>query len=171
MRQAPTRRWKAARKEIRAAIEREGYDKERGIFVQAFGSAEVDAALLLLPSFDFVGYDDERMVRTVDAVWRDLEDGGLIRRYRSDDSLPGSEGVFIPCTFWLAECLVHQGRESEAREVYDRAMSAATNLGLFAEEFDPKHRELLGNFPLGLSHLSHVAAALALDRVVPGSLS
>ena len=164
LRQAPVDEWRAGRDEIRARIERDGYDEKRGVFVQAFGSTQLDAALLLLPIFDFVDYDDERMVRTVDAIREDLDDGGLLRRYRSDDGQPGQEGAFVACSFWLVECLVRQGRLAEARDVFERAAGAGNDLGLFAEEFDPAHRALLGNFPQGLSHLSHIAAAVALSR-------
>jgi GH15 family glucan-1,4-alpha-glucosidase len=164
LRQAPFKRWEGAASEIREAIETEGYDAERGVFVQAFGSAELDSALLLLPSVDFVAYDDERMVRTTDAVRDELSDGGLLRRYRVDDRLAGTEGVFVACAFWLIECLVNQGRQAEAQEVFGRAASTANDLGLFAEEFDPKQRVLLGNFPQGLSHLSHIAAASTLTN-------
>ncbi len=162
LRQAPFKRWEKVQGEIRKAVETEGYDDKRGIFVQAFGSSELDAALLLLPSFDFVAYDDERMVRTTDAIRDELSEGGLLRRYRTNDRLGGTEGVFVACTFWLVECLVHQGRITEAQEVFGRAASTANDLGLFAEEFDPRSRALLGNYPQGLSHLSHIAAASAL---------
>jgi GH15 family glucan-1,4-alpha-glucosidase len=167
LRQAPFKRWERARTEMREAIEAEGYDAERGIFVQAFGSQEVDAALLLLPTFDFVGYNDERMVRTTDAVRDELSDDGLLRRYRADDRLEGKEGVFVACTFWLVDCLVRQGRITEAEEAFGRAASTANDLGLFAEEYDPATRTLLGNFPQGLSHLSHIAAAVALTASLP----
>jgi GH15 family glucan-1,4-alpha-glucosidase len=165
LRQAPTRRWKAARKEIRAAIEGEGYDKERGIFVQAFGSQALDAGLLLLPSVDFVEYDDPRMIRTADAIWHELQQDGLLLRYRvdqTDDGLAGEEGVFLACSFWLAECLARQGRIEEARAVFDQATATSNDLGLFAEEWDQHACEMLGNFPQGLTHLSHIAAAVAL---------
>jgi GH15 family glucan-1,4-alpha-glucosidase len=164
LRQAPVDAWRACRDEIRTRIERDGYDAERGVFVQAFGSSELDASLLLLPIFDFVAYDDERMVRTVDAIREDLDDGGLLRRYRADDGQAGREGAFVACSFWLVECLVRQGRLSEARQVFERAAGCGNDLGLFAEEFDPAERELLGNFPQGLSHLSHIAAAVALTK-------
>ena len=162
LRQAPFKRWDRAAAEIREAVETDGYDAERGIFVQAFGSSELDAALLLLPSFDFVAYDDERMVRTTDAVREELGEGGLLRRYRADDRLAGTEGVFVACTFWLVECLARQGRTAEAQNVFGAAAATANDLGLFAEEFDPQERSLLGNFPQGLSHLSHIAAASSL---------
>ncbi len=170
LRQAPFERWERAAAEIREAVESQGYDAERGVFVQAFGSGELDAALLLLPSVDFVDYGDERMVRTTDAVRAELAEGGLLRRYRTDDRLSGSEGVFVACTFWLVECLVHQGRLADAEEAFGAAASTANDLGLFAEEFDPRARVLLGNFPQGLSHLSHVAAAAALTTAAPGAV-
>ncbi|HEU5003987.1 MAG TPA: glycoside hydrolase family 15 protein [Actinomycetota bacterium] len=158
---APVERWAGVRDEIRAAVERDGYDPVRGVFRQAFGSAELDAALLLLPTVDFVAATDDRMVRTTDAVAADLEDGGLVRRYRSDDQLPGTEGTFLACTFWLAEILALQGRREQARQWFDRARSAANELGLFPEESSASG-EALGNFPQGLTHLSHIAAAVAL---------
>jgi GH15 family glucan-1,4-alpha-glucosidase len=164
LRQAPLDRWEEARHELRSAIETRGYDDERGIFVQAFGASELDAALLLLPTFDFVDYRDERMVRTTDAIRADLDDGGLVRRYRADDGLEGTEGTFVACTFWLVECLVHQGRLDEARHAFERAVATSNDLGLFAEEYDSSSGWLLGNFPQGLSHLSHIAAAVALTQ-------
>jgi GH15 family glucan-1,4-alpha-glucosidase len=136
------------------------------VFVQSFGSRELDAALLLLlPSVDFVAYDDPRMLRTADAIGRVLDDGhGRIRRYRGDDHLQGHEGAFVTCSFWLAECLAHQGRIQEARELFDRAASSGSDLGLFTEEYDGGSGELLGNSPQRLSHLTHIAAAVALAQ-------
>lgn len=165
LRQAPLRRWKAALKEMRASIERDGYDQERGIFVQAYGAQTLDAALLLLPSVDFVPYDDPRMIRTADAIREELHQDGLILRYRvdqTDDGLVGEEGVFLACSFWLAECLARQGRIEEARAIFDQITATSNDLGLFAEEWDQQTCEMLGNFPQGLTHLSHIAAAVAL---------
>jgi GH15 family glucan-1,4-alpha-glucosidase len=164
LRQAPVRRWKHTAREIQDAIDADGYDEDLGIFVRSFGSTDVDAALLLLPAFGYVDYDDERMIRTTDAIRVELDDGGLLRRYRSEDGLRGGEGVFIACTFWLAETLAHQGRLADAQEAFDRAAATSNDVGLFAEEFDAKHKALLGNIPQGLSHLSHLTAALALVR-------
>src|SRR5439155_10586125 len=127
------RRWREARDSVRRAVEQKGYDRRRGVFVRAFGSRDMDAALLLLPVFGFVEWDDERMCRTTDAVWKHLGEGGLIRRYRSSDGLPGREGAFLACSFWLALCLAKQNRGQEAREVFDRAVSTANDLGLFSE--------------------------------------
>jgi GH15 family glucan-1,4-alpha-glucosidase len=164
LRKAPTRRWEQAREEIGHAIETRGYDRDRGVFVQAFGEHALDAALLLLPVMGFVAFDDERMVRTAEAVREELSVDGMLMRYQIADGLPGKEGAFLPCCFWLAECFAYQGRIAEAREVFDRAAAAANPLGLFAEQVDPATGELLGNYPQGLTHLSHIAAAIALAR-------
>jgi GH15 family glucan-1,4-alpha-glucosidase len=147
---------------MRSEIERRGYDARRGIFVRSYGSRQVDAALLLLPTVGFVEYDDPRMVRTTDAIAHDLDRDGLLARYRAADGLGGHEGAFLACTFWLAEVLARQRRWDQARAAFDRAMSTANDLGLFSEEWDPLQREMLGNFPQGLTHLSHIAAAVAL---------
>jgi GH15 family glucan-1,4-alpha-glucosidase len=159
---APVARWTATRAAILAAVERRGYDPGRGVFTQAFDRPELDAALLLLPSTGFVAWDDERMLRTVEAIRAELEADGLLLRYRTADGLEGTEGAFVACTFWLAECLARQGRAAEARAAFARASATANDLGLFAEEFDPASGTLLGNFPQALTHLSHIAAAVAL---------
>lgn len=159
---APLDRWSAVHSEIRNAIERDGYDAGRGIFVQAFENDDVDAALLLLPRTGFVAYDDPRMVRTTDAVRRELDEGGLLQRYRTPDGLPGREGAFVPCTFWLVRCLAYQGRLQLAQEYYDRALNCANALGLFSEEYDTVGNRMLGNFPQALTHVSQITAKLAL---------
>jgi GH15 family glucan-1,4-alpha-glucosidase len=169
MRRAPTGRWKRARDELRETIERRGYDKQRGVFVQAFDRKEMDAALLLLPTVEFVAWDDERMLRTVAAVRKELDAGeGLLYRYTRDDGLPGREGAFLCCSFWLAECLARAGELHDARTVFDQAMARANDLGLFSEEIDPKTGELLGNLPQGLTHLAHIDAAVTLAEVERG---
>jgi GH15 family glucan-1,4-alpha-glucosidase len=164
LRKAPERRWRRARDEIRAAIESQGYDQKRGVFLQAFGEPELDAALLRLPGVGFVDYEDERMLRTTDAIVEELAVDGLLRRHNADDGLEGQEGAFLACSFWLVECLAHQGRIGPAREAFDRATATSNELGLFAEEFDPDEGEMLGNFPQALSHLSHIEASLALQE-------
>jgi GH15 family glucan-1,4-alpha-glucosidase len=162
---APLDRWREERDGMRKDIEKRGYDRKRGIFVRSYGSKDVDAALLLLPAVDFVAWDDERMIRTTDAIRKDLSRDGLVLRYDAKDGLRGKEGVFVACTFWLAECLAHQRRRTEARQAFERASRCANDLGLFAEEFEPKRGEMLGNFPQGLTHLAHVSAALALEEL------
>ncbi len=163
MRRAPVRRWKRARDEIREAVESRGYDRERGVFVQAFDRPELDAALLLLPTVEFVAWDDERMVRTVAAIREELGAGdGLLYRYRRRDGLAGREGAFLCCSFWLAECLARQGDLSGARSVFDSTLARANDVMLFSEEVDPRGGGLLGNFPQALTHLAHIDAAVAL---------
>jgi GH15 family glucan-1,4-alpha-glucosidase len=162
-RRAPTRRWTKVRDEIRREVESKGYDHRRGVFRRAFGSKQLDAALLLIPSVGFVDYDDERMIRTTDAIREELDNDGLLRRYLETAKGRLKEGAFLCCSFWLAECLAFQGRMAEACDVFDRAVATGNDLGLFSEEFDPGSGEMLGNFPQGLTHLSHIAAAVALS--------
>ena len=150
---------------MREAVEQKGFHKGRGTFVQAFGSSQLDAAVLLLPTFGFLEWDDERMVSTVDVVLEELSVGdGLLLRYSEDDGLEGSEGAFLACSFWLVECLAHQSRLEQAQAVFDRAVATANDLGLFGEEYDYENEQILGNFPQGLTHLAHIAAAVALNE-------
>jgi GH15 family glucan-1,4-alpha-glucosidase len=159
LRKASETRWKKVREEIREAIDSEGYDEGRGVFTQSFGGKDLDAALLLIPRVDFIDYRDERMLRTTNAIREDLDDEGLLKRYRSEGQ---QEGAFLPCSFWLVECLAHQGRTEDAQAVFDRTLATSNDLGLFSEEYDTQAREPLGNFPQGLTHLSHISAAVAL---------
>ena len=167
LRKAPLARWRKTRKAIREAVMEHGVDQERGIFVQAFGSRNLDSALLLLPIFDFVEFTDPLLIATTDAIVGELGQGGLLLRYKTQnthDGLHGEEGTFLPCTFWAAEVMARQGRIDEARALFDRASSTATELGLFSEEFDTETDRMLGNFPQALTHLSHIAAGVALAR-------
>jgi GH15 family glucan-1,4-alpha-glucosidase len=164
---APLVKWRAARDEIRAAIDKRGLDHKRGIYVRSFGSKDVDAALLLLPITGFVAYDDERMIRTLQVIRKELMQDGLLLRYRREDGLEGSEGVFLACTFWLVACMAHAGQKQQASRIFKRAVATGNDLGLFAEEYSRSGRQMLGNFPQGLSHLSHIGAALALMNVRP----
>jgi GH15 family glucan-1,4-alpha-glucosidase len=166
MRRAPTRRWTKVRDELRATIERRGFDRKRGTYRQVYDRSFVDAALLLLPTVEYLEWDDDRMLGTIEAVREELDAGdGLLYRYRRADGLPGQEGAFLCCSFWLAEALARAGQASEARAVFDRALAAGNDVGLFSEELDPKTGALLGNFPQGLTHLSHISAAVALAEV------
>lgn len=159
---APVDRWADSRDAVRSAIETHGYDTKRGIFMQTFENGFLDAALLLLPRVGFVAYDDPRMLRTADAICHDLDRNGLLLRYNAPDNLPGPEGIFLPCTFWLANCLAYQGQHERAWEYYRRAVACANDLGLFSEEYDVDKGEMLGNFPQGLTHVSQIMAWLAL---------
>jgi GH15 family glucan-1,4-alpha-glucosidase len=162
-REVDVERWTRVRDRIRDEIFEKGVSPKRGCFVASYGSEDMDASLLLLPLVGFIEADDPRMRATVDAVIADLDEGGLILRYRTPDGLEGEEGTFLACAFWLVECLAAQGRLDEARAYFDRASSVANDLGLFTEEYDTRHDVALGNFPQGLSHLAHIGAALALE--------
>ncbi|HVT79001.1 MAG TPA: glycoside hydrolase family 15 protein [Acidimicrobiales bacterium] len=164
MREAPVTRWERERKALRRVLDDEGFNARRNAFTQALRGRALDASALLLPAFGVVNYDDPRMIGTVDAIREELMDGSLVRRYNTKDSLSGREGTFLPCTFWLAECLAYQGRTAEAQEVFDAALATTNDVGLFAEEFDEQHQLALGNFPQALTHLSHITAAVALTR-------
>jgi GH15 family glucan-1,4-alpha-glucosidase len=163
LRQAPLDRWRKARDAVREAVLERGYDADRGTFVQAFGSGDLDAAVLRLPAYGILPYDDPRMVSTVDVIRDALAEDGLLRRYDADDGM-GGEGAFLACTFWLAECLAGQGRLEDARAAFTRALETATDLGLFSEEADPAGNAPLGNFPQAFTHLAHIEAALAIAR-------
>jgi GH15 family glucan-1,4-alpha-glucosidase len=160
----PVEEWRRERDRIRADVEKHGYDDKRGVFVQSYGAPHLDSALLLLPRIGFVAWDDPRMLRTVDAIRKKLDRDGLLLRYDAPDGLPGAEGVFLPCTFWLAACLARQHRMDEAWQVYRRAAACANELGLFSEEYDPKNKRMLGNFPQALTHVSQIMARLALAQ-------
>ncbi len=169
MRRAPTRRWTRVRNELREEIESRGFDAERNTFTQCYDRPDLDSALLLLPTIEFVAWDDPRMLGTVQAIREDLHAGeGLLYRYRREDGLAGQEGAFLCCSFWLVECLARGDQVVEARRVFDQALARANDLGLFAEEVDPDSGELLGNFPQGLTHLAHIDAAVALAEVESG---
>ncbi|MFD3512409.1 glycoside hydrolase family 15 protein [Streptomyces sp. NPDC058657] len=164
-------RWRAMRDEVHREVCEKGYDPERNTFTQSYGATELDAATLLIPQVGFLPPDDPRVVGTVDAVRRELgANGGFIRRYSTDegadgqgvDGLPGGEGAFLVCSFWLADALLLTGRDKEARELFERLLALRNDVGLLAEEYDPVSRCQLGNFPQAFSHIGLVGAALAL---------
>src|SRR5690606_6722287 len=124
---APLDRWTRVRDDISAAIERDGYDQARGIYTQAFGNDYMDAALLLLPRFHYIAYDDPRMVRTTQAIIDQLDEQGLLLRYNSPDGLDTPEGAFLPCSFWLVSCLAHQGKLELAEKYYQRTLACAND--------------------------------------------
>ncbi|WP_189950489.1 glycoside hydrolase family 15 protein [Streptomyces roseolus] len=159
-------RWRALRDEIHAEVCAKAYDAERNTFTQSYGSAELDAATLLIPRVGFLPPDDPRVVGTVDAVRAELTHQGFVRRYTPDsgavDGLPGQEGTFLVCSFWLADALRMTGRREEARELFERLVRLTNDVGLLAEEYDPVTGRQLGNFPQAFSHIGLVGTALAL---------
>ncbi|MFI2433670.1 glycoside hydrolase family 15 protein [Streptomyces sp. NPDC018693] len=158
--------WRALRAEVHREVCDRGYDADRNTFTQSYGSAELDAALLLIPRVGFLPPDDPRVIGTVDAVRAELSHDGLLRRYSTDgttvDGLPGSEGAFLVCSFWLAHALHMTGRTKEARALFERLVGLANDVGLLSEEYDPVSGRQLGNFPQAFSHIGLVNTALAL---------
>ncbi|MDH2429135.1 glycoside hydrolase family 15 protein [Sphaerisporangium sp. TRM90804] len=155
--------WRAAREEIRETVLREGWNEEAGAYTQAFGSTTLDASALMMPIVGFLAADDPRMLATIDAVAaRLVDEHGLVYRYRADDGLPGREGAFLLCTYWLAQALALAGRVEEAHVVFRRAAAFVNDVGLQAEEVCPRTSELLGNFPQAFSHIGLVNAAWAV---------
>jgi GH15 family glucan-1,4-alpha-glucosidase len=160
--EGPVDRWRALRAEVHEQVCREGYDADRGTFVQYYGSRELDANLLTIPLIGFLPPDDERVVRTVEAIQRELMVDGFVRRYRSAqelDGMPHGEAAFLPCTFWLADALGLMGRKDEAREIFERLLSIRNDVGLLAEEYDPRSGRQQGNFPQAFTHVSLVNTA------------
>jgi len=161
--EGPAGRWRAVRDAIHDEICSRGVDAH-GAFVQSYGSSRLDASALLIPLVGFVSEDDPRADCTVRAVERELLHDGLVMRYRPDDALavdglPAGEGVFLPCSFWLADNYVQLGRRDEAARLFERLLSLRNDVGLLSEEYDPAARRLLGNFPQALTHLALVNTA------------
>ena len=158
--------WRALRDEVHREVCEKGYDPERNTFTQSYDSRELDAALLLIPRVGFLPPDDPRVIGTIDAVREELAHGGFLRRYSTDDAdvdgLPGGEGAFLVCSFWLADALYMTGRTKEARELFERLAGLANDVGLLSEEYDPMTGRHLGNFPQAFSHIGLVNTALAL---------
>ncbi len=161
---ADLERWEEHRRRIRDEILRKGWSGAKKAFVQHYETEALDASVLLLPFYDFLSYDDPRMVSTVAAVQRELADGPWVYRYRATDGLPGREGVFLVCSFWLIDNLIGQGRLEEAQAFLLRLEKAAGPLGLFSEEYDPRWRESLGNFPQAFTHIGYINTAVSLCR-------
>jgi len=160
----PVDRWREISAEIHADVLARGYDAERNTFTQFYGSEGLDAALLLIPRVGFLPWDDPRVVGTVDAVQRELTHDGFLLRYHTHadgrvDGLPGDEAPFVLCSFWLADALNGTGRTAEARELFQRLLGLRNDLGLLAEEYDPRTRRQLGNTPQAFSHLGLINTA------------
>ncbi|MEU8381986.1 glycoside hydrolase family 15 protein [Streptosporangium sp. NPDC048865] len=165
---APLERWKELRDRIHAEICDRGFDPVRGTFTQSYGSQELDAALLLIPIVGFLPPEDPRVAGTVEAIQRELMVDGFVLRYpvspdNDVDGLPGGEGAFLACSFWLAEALAMIGRKDEAVELFERLLSLRNDVGLLAEEYDPRYGRMVGNFPQAFSHVPLIHTARALS--------
>ena len=161
--------WARAREEIRTAIETEGWNESVGAFTQSFGSPSLDASNLMLGITGFLEADDPRLRSTVEAIERDLTDEhGLVYRYVDDDGLPGDEGTFTICSFWLVRALAQLGELDRAEALFQTIVGFANDLGLLAEEIDAESGEQLGNFPQAFTHIGLVNAAWDIDRARSG---
>lgn len=162
-------RWKRLREDIHREVCERGFDAEGGTFTQYYGSRHVDASLLMIPLVGFLAPDDPRVIGTVRAIERELRRDGLVMRYSHEkdpavDGLPPCEGLFLACSFWLADTYTLQGRRAEAVTLLKRLLELRNDVGLLAEEYDPQSKRLLGNFPQALSHLSLVNTAFSLSQ-------
>jgi len=165
----PLDRWRRLRDEIHEEVCREAFNVELNSFTQAYGSDELDASTLLIPLVGFLPADDPRVTGTIDAVQRHLTRDGFVERYqpkeRNDvDGLPGGEGVFLPCSFWLVDALLMQERDDEARELFEKLLGISNDLGLLSEEYDPAAKRLLGNYPQAFTHVGLVNSAYNLSH-------
>jgi GH15 family glucan-1,4-alpha-glucosidase len=163
-------RWAGTKDEIHDYVLTEGFNRELNSFTSIAGEPEVDAALLYIARVGLLEADDPRMAGTIDAIRKRLARGELIYRYdtrSTDDGLPTGEGAFLACSFWLVEALALGGRDAEAREVFERLIARANDVGLFSEEIDPESGEMTGNFPQALTHIALINAALCLEKAAP----
>jgi GH15 family glucan-1,4-alpha-glucosidase len=163
----PVERWRKLRRAIHDDVCRFGFDPSLGAFVQSYGGKDLDASALLIPLVGFLPPKDPRVKSTVETIQRDLLVDGLLQRYNSDagiDGLPPGEGVFLPCSFWLADNLFLLGRRDEARALFERLLSLRNDVGLLSEEYDVKAKRLVGNFPQALSHVALINTAHHLSE-------
>jgi len=159
-------RWQKIRDQVHAEVCKRGYNVKKKAFTQYFGSDALDASLLVMPLTGFLPVSDQRVRGTIEAIERELMRDGFVLRYRPQeekvDGLPGREGVFLPCSFWLADCLHLLGRKKEARELFGRLLDLRNDVGLLSEEYDPREKRQLGNFPQAFSHVALISAARIL---------
>jgi GH15 family glucan-1,4-alpha-glucosidase len=163
----PVERWRALRDDLHRDICRYGFNPELGAFTQSYGSKQLDGSALLIPLVGFLPAADRRVRSTIDAIQRHLVVDGLVRRYVSEaglDGLPPGEGVFLPCSFWLADNLILLNRRDEARQLFERLLSLRNDVGLLSEEYDVENKRLVGNFPQALSHVALINTGHALAQ-------
>lgn len=162
----PVEKWRAGRDAARAEVLDKGFNADKNSFTQHYETTELDASLLMIPLVGFLPADDPRMLGTIDAIERELVQDGFVLRYRSQEStdgLPPGEGAFLPCSFWLADNLMLAGRQDDARALFERLRGLKNDVGLYSEEYDPKAKRLIGNFPQAFTHISFVNAARNLS--------
>jgi GH15 family glucan-1,4-alpha-glucosidase len=160
--EGPIERWRELRGAIHAQVCDMGFDPIVNSFVQSYDSNHLDASLLLIPQVGFLPADDARVIGTIAAIERSLVVHGLVWRYSTAtnvDALPAGEGTFLPCSFWLADSYLLTGRRREGEALFERLLSLSNDVGLFAEEYDPHAKRMLGNFPQALTHMALVNTA------------
>jgi GH15 family glucan-1,4-alpha-glucosidase len=163
----PVDRWKQHRDAIHAEVCTKGFDVSRNTFVQYYGARQLDASLLMIPLIGFLKPSDPRVAGTVAAIERELMRDGFVQRYPTEsavDGLPPGEGAFLACTFWLADNYALLGRADDARRVFERLLGLRNDVGLLSEEYDPKAKRLVGNFPQAFSHVGLINTASNLSR-------
>jgi len=167
-RQGPVDKWRELRDAIHADVCHYAFRPDRNAFVQYYGADALDASVLMMSLVGFLPAQDPRIVGTVEAIQRDLVDEGLVRRYNTDDAnvdgLPPGEGAFLPCTFWLVDNLTMMGRYDEARAIFERLLSLCNDVGLMSEEYDPRGKRQLGNFPQAFTHVFLINTVHNLSR-------
>ena len=158
--------WSKLRDEIKQTILAKGYDKSLGSFVRSFGSKDLDAANLLMPQVGFIKATDPMMLSTINQTKKKLKQNAFLYRYLTDDGLPGDEGAFLMCSFWLVSCLTLAGELEEAEKLLDSLVKYSNHVGLFSEEIDPKTGSMLGNFPQAFTHMGFITAATGLSKAI-----
>jgi GH15 family glucan-1,4-alpha-glucosidase len=165
----PVDRWKELRQRIHAEVCEHGFNQSKGAFTQYYGCDDLDASTLMIPLVGFLPPTDERVVKTVEAIERELVVDGFVKRYQTHgdvDGLPGGEGAFLPCTFWLIDNLALIGRIDDAKSMFERLLGLCNDLGLYSEEYDPKAGRMIGNYPQAFTHVGLVNSARNLTRVL-----
>jgi GH15 family glucan-1,4-alpha-glucosidase len=172
----PEDRWKQLRQRIHDEVCERGFNPAKGAFTQYYGSDELDASVLMIPLVGFLPATDERVVSTVEAIERELVVDGFVKRYRTEetgnggvDGLPGDEGAFLPCTFWLIDNLALIGRVDDARAMFERLLGLCNDLGLYSEEYDPRAGRMVGNYPQAFTHVGLLNSARNLARALKHS--
>jgi GH15 family glucan-1,4-alpha-glucosidase len=157
-------RWRREADAIRAFVEKECWSDELGSYTRTAGSRDVDASLLMLSLVEYTDPRGPRMRGTIDAIDRLLRSDDVVYRYHAADGVPGGEGCFLNCSFWLVSALARGGRVEEATALMERLVARGNDVGLFSEEIDPASGAFLGNFPQALVHLALIDAAIALSH-------
>jgi GH15 family glucan-1,4-alpha-glucosidase len=164
--EGPIERWRQLRDAIHTQVCDNGFDSHSNTFVQSYDSTHLDASLLLIPQVGFLPAEDSRVIGTIAAIESNLMVDGLVLRYSTAtkvDALPAGEGTFLPCSFWLADSYLLTGRRQEAEALFERLLALSNDVGLFAEEYDPHAKRMLGNFPQALTHMALVNTARLLS--------